>query len=91
MLLMILSLLDIFAGLLILFRVEGLVFLIGITVLLKGLSTVAGSFMSKHFLEWMGYIDLITGVILIFNLGLGWFWVLPLLKGIYTLVLSFGR
>ena len=91
MLLTILSLIDIVAGIFLLFKIfPGLAFWLGIIILLKGISSVVGSIFSKYFFDWMGFIDLIVGILLIFNLSVPWFWILPILKGSYTLILSFG-
>jgi len=91
MLLTILSLLDILAGLLLLFRISFLASVVGIIVLLKGISSVLGSIISRNFFDWMGLIDLVVGLTLVFNLGLDWFWIFPVLKGSYTLILSVGH
>ncbi len=91
MLLTILSLVDITAGIFLLFKIfPELAFWLGIIILLKGVSSVVGSIFSKYFLDWMGFIDLIAGILLIFNLSIPWIWILPILKGSYTLILSFG-
>ncbi len=87
--LLILSLLDILAGVFLAVSLKGLVAsLIGLIVLVKGLFSLAGSMSEKYFFDWMGWIDMITGVMLIFSLSVPMFWIIPIVKGVYSLVFS---
>lgn len=86
----ILSLIDILAGISLAFP-NFLSFYLGIIILIKGISSVVGSFASGFFFEIMGIIDLITGILLLLNFNLPWFWLLPILKGIFCLLIGFGR
>ena len=89
MLLIILSLIDIAVGISLIYP-NFLAFYLGIIVLLKGISSVVGSILAKDFIIFLGLIDLIAGLMLIFNFSISWFWVLPMLKGIYCLVVGLG-
>jgi len=86
----VLSLIDILAGISLAVP-NFLSFYLGIIMLLKGISSIVGSFASGFFFEIMGFIDLITGILLIFNFNLPWFWILPVLKGIFCLLIGFGK
>ncbi len=90
MILAILGLFDIIVGVSLAFP-NFLVFYIGIIVLIKGISSIVGSFAAKYFFDFMGFIDVIAGVILLLNFSIPWFWLLPLIKGIYSLVVGMTR
>ena len=88
--LVLLALLDILAGITLVFSWAGqVVSIIGLLVLVKGIYSLTTSFTSKYFFDWMGWVDLITGIMLIFGLFVPFFWVLPILKGVYSLLFSF--
>jgi len=89
MLLAILGFLDILVGISLLYP-NFLAFTLGIIVLLKGISSVIGSFGTGFFFDFMGFIDLIAGIMLIFGFSISWFWVLPMVKGIYSLIVGLG-
>ncbi len=38
----------------------------------------------------LGIIDITAGLMLIFSFFIPWFWVLPMIKGIYSLVVGLG-
>lgn len=86
----ILSIIDILAGISLAIP-NFLGFYLGIIMLLKGISSIVGSFASGFFFEIMGFIDLITGILLIFSFNIPWFWILPVLKGIFCLLIGFGK
>ena len=85
-----LALLDILGGICLAFSWIGtLTSLIGLFILVKGLFSIVGSLASKYYFDWMGWIDLIVGMSLIFGFAIPWLWILPILKGSYSLVFSF--
>jgi len=90
MILVILSLIDILAGISLIFP-NFLVFYLGIIVTIKGASSIIGSFAMKYFFEVMGFIDLITGLMLLLGFSIPWFWILPIIKGIYSLIVGLGN
>lgn len=90
MILAILGFLDILVGVSLLFP-NFLAFYIGVIILLKGISSIIGSFAVKYFFDVMGFIDLAAGVILLLNLSVPWFWLLPMIKGIYSLISGMAR
>jgi uncharacterized membrane protein HdeD (DUF308 family) len=90
MILTILGFLDILVGVSLLFP-NFLAFYIGVIILVKGISSIVGSFAVKYFFDVMGFIDVIAGMILVFNFSIPWFWILPMLKGIYSLVAGMTR
>jgi uncharacterized membrane protein HdeD (DUF308 family) len=90
MILAILGFLDILVGVSLLFP-NFLAFYIGVIILLKGISSIASSFAIKYFFDIMGFIDMIAGVILVFNFSIPWFWLLPMIKGVYSLIVGVAR
>jgi len=92
LMLMLLALLDILGGLTLAFSwTYPFVYFIGLLILVKGLFSLAGSLTSGHYFDWMGWVDIIAGIMLIFGFGISWFWVLPVLKGCYSLLFSIFR
>lgn len=89
MLLIILSLLDILAGISLMFP-NFLGFFLGILVLLKGLSSMLAIPTKDVGTVVMGSIDIIAGIMLLVNFSIPWFWLLPVLKGFYSLVIGLG-
>ena len=85
MILAILGFLDFLVGITLLFP-NFLAFYLGIIILIKGISSIIGSFAVKYFFDVMGFIDIVAGVILLFNFSIPWFWILPMIKGVYSLV-----
>jgi len=85
-------LIDIITGLFLLFpnAFPTVSFYLGIIVLLKGLSSMVGSLLAKDWIVLLGIIDLIAGLMLIFNFSFPWFWILMVLKGIYSLIVGLG-
>ena len=89
MLLIILSLIDIAVGISLVYP-NFLGFYFGIIVLLKGLSSMLGIPTGDVGVVIMGGIDIIAGVMLLVNFSIPWFWLLPVLKGFYSLVIGLG-
>ncbi len=87
MILAILGLFDIIVGVSLALP-NFLAFYIGVIVLIKGVSSIVGSFAVKYFFDFMGFIDLIAGVILLLNFSIPWFWLLLMIKGIYSLIIG---
>lgn len=65
---------------------SGIAFYLGVIMLIKGLLSVGGSIASKYFLDWMGAVDLVAGVLLIFSWNIPLFWILLGIKGIYSII-----
>ncbi|MEM5772307.1 MAG: hypothetical protein QXF15_00470 [Candidatus Aenigmatarchaeota archaeon] len=97
MIVKILSLIDILVGVCI-FNPEifkNAIIYIGIFIFLKGVYSIICSISSNYFFDWMGIIDLISGII-IFTILIGYssiiqgiitfFWMFPILKGIYSFI-----
>lgn len=90
MLLIILSLIDILVGISLMFP-NFLGFYLGIIASLKGISsTIGGITMKEITFVILGIVDIIAGLMLIFNFGIPWFWIIPMLKGIYSLIVGVG-
>ncbi|MBU3896783.1 MAG: hypothetical protein KJ697_02515 [Nanoarchaeota archaeon] len=86
----ILGLLDIIAGICLALTLKNsIIGMIGMIILIKGISSLLGSFVTKHFLDWMGYIDVITGICLISGFVIPYFWLLPIFKGTYSILTGF--
>lgn len=94
MILALLGLLDIIAGFCLLFSKsipQSILFYLGIIILIKAIFSIAGSFLTKYFLDFMGFIDLVTAILLIFSWNIPWFWILPVSKGAYSLIFGIIR
>lgn len=90
MLLTILSLIDIAVGISLMFP-NFLSFYLGIIVSLKGVSSTLGGLGMREFIfVILGIIDIVAGLMLIFSFNVSWFWILPMLKGIYSLISGLG-
>jgi hypothetical protein len=89
MLLIILSLVDIAVGISLIFP-NFLGFYLGIIVLIKGISSVVGAFASGFYFDIMGAIDLIAGILLLLSFNIPWFWLLPIIKGLFSLIAGLG-
>jgi len=89
MLLLALSIVDILVGISLMFP-NFLGFYLGIIVLLKGLSSMLGIPTGNIGIVIMGVVDIIAGIMLLTSFSIPWFWLLPLLKGIYCLIFSFA-
>jgi len=88
MILLILGLVDIFAGVTILFpeTFSSLALILGVTVLLKGIFSFGSAVLNSYWLDWMGILDIITGIFLLTGFSIQYFWILPLIKGLYTIL-----
>ena len=64
----------------------GLLLLIGVLVLIKGIVSAGGSALQKYFLDWMGWVDIIAGIILLAHFSVPIFWLLPIVKGTWSLL-----
>ena len=90
MLLLILSLIDVLAGISLMFP-NFLGFYLGIAILLKGLSSMFGIPMGDIGIVIMGAIDIVTGLILLNILFvIPWFWLIIIIKGIYSMLSGLG-
>ena len=87
MLLFILSIIDILTGVSLMFP-NFLGFYLGILVILKGLSSMLGIPTGDTGIVIMGFIDIAAGAMLLTGFIVPWFWLIPLIKGVYSLVLG---
>jgi uncharacterized membrane protein HdeD (DUF308 family) len=92
MIVALLSLLDIIAGITVLFSVKFLAGYMAYVIFFKGLVSTASKLKEGKYFEWMGIIDVIAGLVLAlmsFNIEslifviVGW---LILLKGLYCFI-----
>lgn len=81
----ILSMVDILAGVSLLIP-NFLGFYLGVLILLKGLSSMLGLPTGDLGIVIMGIIDIIAGIMLLTNFSIPWFWVLLMIKGVYSLI-----
>ena len=90
MLLLILGLLDVIVGLSILFKeiFAGIVLALGFIALIKGIFSIIGGLMSKFFLDVLGWIDFIAGIILLLNFSIPFFWLAVIAKGVYSIIMG---
>lgn len=89
MFLIALSIIDILVGISLIFP-NFLGFYLGILVILKGLSSMLGIPTGDLGIVIMGVIDIIAGIMLLTNFIVPWFWLLPMIKGIYSLMVGFA-
>jgi len=89
MLLLALSIIDILVGISLMFP-NFLGFYLGVIVLLKGLSSMLGIPTGDIGIAIMGIIDIVAGIMLLVPFSVPWFWLLPMIKGIYCLIVSFA-
>jgi uncharacterized membrane protein HdeD (DUF308 family) len=61
-------------------------FYLGVLILLKGLSSMLGLPTGDLGIVIMGIIDIIAGIMLLTNFSIPWFWVLLMIKGVYSLI-----
>jgi hypothetical protein len=80
---------DILTGVSLLFP-NFLGFYLGIAVLIKGVSSMFGIPTGDLGIVIMGCIDIIAGIMLLTGFLIPWFWVLPVLKGVYSMLSGLG-
>lgn len=90
MILAILGILDILAGISLIYP-NFLVFYLGAIILIKGILSIIGSFAVKYFLDFMGFIDIVVGAMLLFHYSIPFFWILPVIKGVYSLIAGLSQ
>jgi hypothetical protein len=61
-------------------------FYLGIIILLKGVSSMLGIASGDIGTVTMGAIDIVAGIMLLTSFFIPWFWILLILKGIYSLL-----
>ena len=84
-----LSMIDILAGITLLFP-NFLGFYLGIAVLIKGVSSMFGIPTGDLGIVIMGSIDIIVGIMLLTGFSIPWIWILPILKGVYSMLSGLG-
>ena len=92
MFLLVLGLLDVVAGLTILFPefFSQIAFYVAVITLLKGIFSFGSSALNNYWLDWMGTVDILTGIVILTGFSIPYFWVLPILKGLYTILRHYG-
>ncbi len=88
MILLLLGLLDVIAGISLLYpgMFFSILFYIAIAVLIKGFYSFGSSVLNNYWLDWMGAVDMVTGIIILTGLHVPYFWVIPVMKGLYTVL-----
>ena len=89
----VLSILDILGGSLLIFRIGGLFAIaFGFFHTGKGIFSLGSSFLKRYFFDWMGWVDLITGIgFILFSENvyvLSTFGIATIAKGSYCLAIS---
>lgn len=84
-----LGLVDIFAGVSLLVP-NFLGFYMGIAMLLKGLSSMLSLTEGNLMIVAMGLLDIAAGAMLVFGFSLPWFWLIIVLKGVYSIIAGLG-
>lgn len=89
-LLIILGLLDLIVGLGLVLPIfsNAFIFYLGIFTAFKGLFSLVSSFAQGFYFEWIGASDLIAGIMFIFGFRIPWFWLIPFLKGVYSIAIG---
>jgi uncharacterized membrane protein HdeD (DUF308 family) len=90
MLLAIISLIDIIAGILLMFPdiFPPIVFYIAVLMIVKSISSLISGLLGRSFIVILGLIDLFAGLMLLFNFNMPWFWLLLMIKGSYSLIVG---
>ena len=84
-----LSTIDILSGLLLGLGWTGtFVTIIGAIMLIKGVYSLITSLGVGYPFDWMGWTDLITGILILTSFSISWFWIVPILKGTYSFLFS---
>ena len=94
MILVILGLLDVMAGILLFFESTApgsYVTWVGFLVLLKAAYSIVTSIASKFYFDIFGMIDIITAFLMLTAFSVPFFWLMPFLKGIYSIFVGFAR
>ena len=94
MILAVLGLIDVIAGILLFLESAApgsYVTWVGFLVLLKAAYSIVTSIASKFYFDIFGIIDLITAFLMLTAFYVPFFWLLPLLKGIYSIFVGFAR
>lgn len=91
MLLALISLLDIIAGIMLLFPGfgESIAIYVVILMLIKATSSLLGGALESPLIAILGLIDLFAALMIFFNFNMPWFWLLVLMKGIYSFLIGF--
>lgn len=91
MFLTLLGIIDILAGIWITFGINYIAYYLGVVILIKGIFSLIGSFASKFFLDFLGVLDIIVGLSLMFAWDIPWIGIFIIVKGIYSLIVGFVR
>jgi hypothetical protein len=89
MLLWILGIIDVLAGISIALP-NPIGFYLGIIELVKGVSSLLGGVSDKGFAV-LGIMDVIAGIMLLTGFSLPFFWIIFMVKGVFTTVFSIGN
>ncbi|MFH1229182.1 MAG: hypothetical protein V1678_02025 [Candidatus Aenigmatarchaeota archaeon] len=87
MIMFLLGAIDILAGLSLVLP-SFLGFYLGIIVLLKGISSMLGIASGNVMIIIMGLIDIATGILLLTSFYIPWFWLIPVAKGLISMITS---
>jgi uncharacterized membrane protein HdeD (DUF308 family) len=89
MLLVILGIIDILAGISMLYP-NFLAFYLGVLVLLKGISSMLSLATKNAGIVIMGVIDIVVGLSLVFGFSIPLLWLIMIVKGAFSLVSGLG-
>jgi uncharacterized membrane protein HdeD (DUF308 family) len=90
MLLIILGIVDILAGISMLYP-NLLAFYIGVLILLKGVSSMFGIATKNAGIAIMGVIDIVAGLSLVFSFSIPLLWLILIVKGAFSLASGLGN
>jgi hypothetical protein len=85
MLMFILGMLDIVAGVSLVFP-SFIGFYVGIIMLLKGLPSLLSLASGDIVIFIMGLVDILAGILLVTSFYIPWFWLIPVVKGLVSLI-----
>lgn len=94
MLLLVLGILDFIVGASILEMNSipyNILFYLGVAVLIKALFSIGGSFAARYWFDVMGFLDLISAIVLLTGFSIPFFWALMMLKGGYCILMGLAR
>ncbi len=60
---------------------------IGIIMLIKAVYSLAASISTHFYFDWLGWIDLLTAAVIILNLAIPFYFLVPIAKGVYSIIM----
>lgn len=62
--------------------------LIGLVILIKGFYSVTTGLMGGWYFEFMGWIDIVAGILILVHVAWAYMWLIMIVKGIYSVAIT---